>query len=189
MTMPASSSTLERCAFLALAASLSLIQLTIVGGETLFDIAAILWVIILIRDGRKPRVPAFFLPLIVLAVWTLLGTAFSPNILASLREDKQLFLYLIVPVTMGVAQGRRANTVTNAIIAVGAIGAFVGIVQGVVLGYDDLNHRPHGLLGHYMTYSGVLMLVISAAAAQLIYREREWIGRPSRCRRFSWRSS
>jgi O-antigen ligase len=174
MTMPASS-TLERCAFLALAASLSLIQLTIVGGETLFDIAAILWVIILIRDGRKPHVPAFFLPLVVLAVWTLIGTAFSPNILASLREDKQLFLYLIVPVTMGVAQGRRANTVTNAIIAVGAIGAFVGIVQGVVLGYDDLNHRPHGLLGHYMTYSGVLMLVISAAAAQLIYREREWI--------------
>jgi O-antigen ligase len=31
------------------------------------------------------------------------------------------------------------------------------------------------MIGHFMTYSGLLMLVASTAAAQLLYREREWL--------------
>ena len=63
-------------------------------------------------------------------------------------------------------------TALNVIIALGAAGALVGIVQYAALGFDDDNHRPRGTLSHYMTYSGVLMLVTCAAAASLIfYRE------------------
>jgi O-antigen ligase len=45
-----------------------------------------------------------------------------------------------------------------------------------VLQYDNLGQRPQGALTHYMTYSGVLMLVITAAAARLVFgsRDRIW---------------
>jgi putative inorganic carbon (HCO3(-)) transporter len=56
------------------------------------------------------------------------------------------------------------------IIAIGAAGALVGIVQFAMLGYNDLGHRPVGPLSHWMTYSGVLMLVTCAAVARIIFR-------------------
>ena len=38
-----------------------------------------------------------------------------------------------------------------------------------MLGYNDLAHRPVGPLSHWMTYSGVLMLVACAAVARLVF--------------------
>jgi len=170
-----SASLLERLAFVALAGCLGLIQLTIVGAEILLDIAGLLWLVIAIRDRRPPAVPAFFWPLVALAAWTLVSSAFSMDPLESFKRDRQLLLYLIVPIAMRLARGRRAMATADTIITLGAAGALVGIVQYAALGYDVLQHRPHGLLGHYMTYSGVLMLVLCVAAAQLVYRERGWI--------------
>ena len=57
----------------------------------------------------------------------------------------------------------------DVIIAAGAAGAIVGIVQWAMLGYDSLDNRPEGALSHYMTYSGVLMLVTCAAIARLVF--------------------
>jgi O-antigen ligase len=57
----------------------------------------------------------------------------------------------------------------DVILAVGAAGAIYGIVQFAIFGYDDLSQRPSGSLSHYMTYSGLLMLVTCAAAARLLF--------------------
>jgi len=179
MSAAPDNSTLERYGFYAVAASLALIQLKIAWGESLLGIGVILWLVLVFR-GRKPQpLPGFMIPLLVYAGLTLVSTAFSPQPLASLRDDKQLFLYLVVPVTMAFAAGRRATSVTNAIIAVGAVSAFLGIVQGILVGELNLDYllhnRPRGLVGHFMTYSGLLMLVACSAAAQLLYRQREWL--------------
>ncbi|MFI5177616.1 MAG: O-antigen ligase family protein [Vicinamibacterales bacterium] len=173
--MTSSAWPLERIAFVALAGCLGLIQLTIVGAEILLDIAGLLWLFLAIRDRRPPAVPPFFWPLVAVAAWTLVSSAFSMDPAASFWRDRQLLLYLVVPITMRLARGARAMTTVDVIIALGAAGALVGIVQYAALGFDDLHQRPHGLLGHYMTYSGVLMLVLCAAGAQLLYRERGWI--------------
>ncbi|HKW02029.1 MAG TPA: O-antigen ligase family protein [Vicinamibacterales bacterium] len=165
----------ERAAFLALAGCLGLIQNSIAGAEILLDVAGILWLIVVIGERRRLSVPAFFWPLVGLAAWTLVSSAFSMDPFESFKRDRQLLLYLIVPMTMTLARGPRATTTANVIIALGAAGAVVGIVQYAALGYDNLHQRPHGLLGHYMTYSGVLMLVICVAAALLMFRERDWV--------------
>jgi O-antigen ligase len=75
----------------------------------------------------------------------------------------------MVPMTLRLAEGDRAVTVLNVIIAAGAIGAVVGVVQGTMLGFDSLSNRPEGSLTHYMTYSGVIMLVLSATVARLLF--------------------
>ena len=168
-------SNVERAAFLALAGCLGLIQLSIAGAEILLDVAGILWLVVVITERRRLAVPTFFWPLVGLALWTLVSSAFSMDPFESFKRDRQLLLYLIVPMTMTLARGPRASTTANVIIALGAAGALVGIVQYAALGYDNLNQRPHGLLGHYMTYSGVLMLVICTATAQLLFRDRDWV--------------
>ena len=51
----------------------------------------------------------------------------------------------------------------------GAISAALGIIQYGLLNYNTLGQRPQGALGHYMTYSGLLLLVIGAAVARLLF--------------------
>jgi O-antigen ligase len=75
-----------------------------------------------------------------------------------------------------LARGDRASTVIDVIVSVGAVSAAIGIVQYGVLHYDNLGQRPQGALSHYMTYSGLLMLVICAALARLVFGsgDRTW---------------
>ena len=56
--------------------------------------------------------------------------------------------------------------------------AVFGIVQYGIFEFDSLGQRPLGSMGHYMTYSGLLMLVIGLAAARLLFGEtdRLWAG-------------
>jgi O-antigen ligase len=45
-----------------------------------------------------------------------------------------------------------------------------------MLHFDSLRVRPRGTMGHYMTYSGTLMLVVGVAAARIVFgmRDRIW---------------
>jgi len=54
--------------------------------------------------------------------------------------------------------------------------AALGIFEYGILHYDDLHRRVQGTLGHYMTYSGLLMLVIGVALARVLFGdgERTW---------------
>ena len=172
--MTTSTTSIERVAFVLLVIALALTQITIFGAETIGDVALILWIVVAAREGRTGW-PAFFVPLLALAAWTLVSCAFSSDPLESFKRSRQLLLFLTVPATYRLARGGRATQAANVIIAIGAFAALIGIVQFLILGYDDLNKRPHGWLGHYMTYSGVLMLVLCAAVARLVFRGREWI--------------
>ncbi len=140
----------------------------------LIALALVCWLRSWRARARWPKAPAFFVPLLALAAWTLVSSAFSADRGESFFRDRQLLYYLIVPLTLRVARGPRAMTALNVVIAVGAASALVGIVQYLAWGADE-NHRPHGVLGHYMTYSGVLMLVFAAAIGRLVYRGAEWI--------------
>jgi len=83
---------------------------------------------------------------------------------------------MLVPMVFDIARGRRAATIVDVLVSIGAASAAYGIVQYGVLHYDNLGKRPEGALSHYMTYSGILMLVVCAAAARLIFgsRDRLW---------------
>ncbi len=74
-----------------------------------------------------------------------------------------------------LARGTKAPFVVQVIITVGALSALYGIIQFGVLQFDNLGRRPQGALGHYMTYSGIVMLVTCAAAARILFtRDRLW---------------
>ena len=66
--------TLDRAAFVVLAACLGLVQFNLLAAETLFGVAALMWLAIAVRDGGRPVVPSFFYALAGYAAWTLKET-------------------------------------------------------------------------------------------------------------------
>jgi O-antigen ligase len=167
--------------FVLIAISLAAASWSIFGAQLAFEVAAILWLLELVRRRARFSAPPFFLPLIVYAGLTLVSAAFSPDPRASLIDSGQLYLFLIVPVAAYFARGSRATKVLDLIIALGSAAALYGILQYTVLGYDSLSAgpeshgRPVGSLSHWMTFSGVLMLVTCASISRLLYFTKEWV--------------
>src|SRR5262245_60382305 len=166
---------LSTLGFVLVAICLGVVQFSIALAQISFGLAGIVWLIVVLRERKPPEVPRFFVPLMVYAGLTLVSAAFSSDPRASFWDSRQLLLYLLVPVVASFTRGDRAMKVIHVIIALGAAGAIVGIVQFAMFGYDELSKRPVGALSHYMTYSGVLMLVTGAAVSRLLFHRGEWI--------------
>jgi O-antigen ligase len=151
-------------------------QLSIAVAQILLGALLVCWIVGLVRDKGRPTAPTFFTALLAYAGITLISTIFSVAPLESFIDDRQLLLFVIVPLVYDLARGQRATMATDVIITVGAAAAAYGIVQYGMLHFDSLGQRPRGTLGHYMTYSGTLMLVIGVAASRLVFgtRDRVW---------------
>ena len=150
-------------------------QISIAAADICLGFTLAFWALSLAIHHDRVQVPRMLIPLLVYAGLTLVSSAFAVDPRTSFIDDKQLVLLLIVPAVYQLARGSRARMILNVIITVGALSALVGIVQYGVLEYDNLGRRPEGLLTHYMTYSGLLVLVICAVWARLLFsRDRLW---------------
>jgi O-antigen ligase len=159
---------------MALIGFVSALQVSIAAANILLGLALVMWLARVV-SARHVEVPSFFYPLAAYATLTLVSAALSDDPNASFVDSKQLVLFLVVPMVYEFARGARAPFVVQAVITVGAVSALFGIFQFGVLQYDNLGRRPQGALGHYMTYSGVLMLVTTAAAARILFtKDRLW---------------
>jgi putative inorganic carbon (HCO3(-)) transporter len=154
----------------------ALLQLSIAASQILLTVAVFCWLAVLIVDRERLRAPGFFWPLVIYAALTLVSAAFSIDRRTSLIDCKQLVLFLIVPITYRFVTGTRTATMLTVALSVGAASAAFGIFQYGLLHYDYLGQRPRGLLGHYMTYSGLLMLVFGIGIARLLFgmKDRLW---------------
>jgi O-antigen ligase len=166
---------LSTAGFVLVALSLATTQWSIIAAQSTFGLAALLWLYGMVRGHYRLDAPAFFVPLAAYAGLTLVSAAFSDLPLASLIDSKQLVLFLMVPVVAHFARGQRATQVLDVVIALGSAAALYGILQSYLGERNSLDLRPIGPLGHWMTYSGVIMLVTCAALARLIFFTREWV--------------
>ena len=167
---------LERAACLALLAFAAALQVSIAAADILLTLATILWLGVIVRNRERIVVPPMFWPLAAYAAATLVSAIFSVDPHVSLVDSKQLVLLVIVPLVYRLLPGRRSLAAVDVIITIGAISATWGIIQYLILNYDHLGRRPQGALGHYMTYSGLLMLVACAAVARIMFarHHRMW---------------
>jgi len=167
---------LERLTTILLLAFVGAVQLSIAAAQILLGALLLCWITGMVRDKARPTAPTFFVALLAYAGITLISSIFSIAPLESFIDDRQLSLFLIVPAVYDLARGHRATTATDVIVTVGGAAAVYGIVQYGMLHFDSLGQRPRGTLGHYMTYSGTLMLVVGVAGARLVFgtRDRVW---------------
>ena len=155
------------------------LPLSIAVSQILLTVLVVLWLAAGAPCAVGPAAPAFVRPLAAYAAWTLLASVpFSLAPGASLVESREVLLFLVAPIVAALAHGERARTVVTVALASGLTAAAVGLAQYLFFGYDHLGQRPSGPLGHYMTYAGVLMLLIGAALARLLFdaRGRAWAG-------------
>ena len=167
---------LERAAWLSLLAFAATLQISIVPAQAFLALAAVLWIALVVRNHERIEVPPMFWPLAVYAAWTVVAALDAVDRNVSLADTKQLVLFAIIPIAYRLLPGKRSLTAVDVIITVGALEAVYGIVQYAILNYDHLGQRVQGSLTHYMTYSGVLMLVACTAAARIMFRrqDRAW---------------
>ncbi len=152
------------------------VQFSIAVAQLMLTFAALCWLAVLVLGRERVAVPRFFWPLLAYAGWTIVSSIFSANPRLSFADSKQLVLFLIVPVAYRFISAQRAPLLLTLVMSLGAASAAYGFFQWGLLNYHESGLRPQGTLGHYMTYSGMLMLVLGIALSKLLFArgERVW---------------
>ena len=166
---------LRRASTVGLVLVVIAIQFSIGVAHALYALTLIGWVALLIVERRRPAVPRFALPLGIYALLTLVSAVLSTDPTTSVIDSRQLVLFLLVPLTYDLITGEWADYAATAMMSAGAVSGLVGIGQYAILHYN-LDQRPHGTLGMYMTYSGLTMLIVCLAVAQVLFARngRTW---------------
>jgi hypothetical protein len=154
------------------------LQFSIAIAQVLLAVAVVCWIAVLVVRQERFEAPAFFWPLAAYAGMTIVSAAFSADPRSSLIDCKQLVLFSLVPLTCRFVTGSRRMTLMTVVLTSAAISAAFGVFQYAILHYDYLGMRPRGTLGHWMTFSGLLMLATAVAVARVLFGrgERTWAG-------------
>ncbi len=166
---------LEQAGLLSVFGVAAALQFSIAIAQSLLAVALVCWIALLLLRRERIDVPRFFWPLAAYGALTLVSAAFSPEPSISFLDTKQLVLFLIVPLAYRFMWGHRGVTMITVIVSAGAVSAAAGIFQYGILHYD-IHNRARGTLGHYMTFSGIVMLVLGVALARILFgkRDRLW---------------
>ena len=174
------SAVLRKASAVGLVLVLMAVQFSIGVAHALFALTLIGWIALLIVERRRPQAPRFAIPLGLYAVLTLVSAILSTDPTTSVIDSRQLFLFLLVPMTYDLITSEWADNAATAVLSAGAVSGLVGIGQYAILNYN-LDQRPHGTLGMYMTYSGLTMLIVCLAVAQVLFaRNGRTLGRTGR---------
>jgi O-antigen ligase len=164
---------LERAQLGLLAALAATIPVSIFASQLLLALSIVVLVTRLAtRRARLVRTP-LDTPLLALVVWTLLAASFAQDPVRSHENSKKLLLLALfyVGVEAFGHPAWRERALSSALLGGLALAALM-VAQHLFLGYDRLDRRPDGFLGHYMSASGVTMAVLLLATARLALRPR-----------------
>jgi hypothetical protein len=107
------------------------------------------------------------------AIWTFLSAAFAPSPIAAHESAKKLVLFLLL---YFAAEALRNDSSREAILDATLMGGIalssLAIFQYAFLGYDTMDTRPRSFLGHYMTASGVIAILVVIAAHRILAMNR-----------------
>ena len=161
---------LERTQLGLLAALAATIPVSIFAAE----LALVLGVLVLgwrlLRRETRFEATPLDAPLLAYGAWTLLSTSFAAEPAVALEDSKELVLFALFYLAVAaLTRGTAREGVLSALLMGGVALAALMVLQYHLLGYDTLDRRPSGFLGHYMSSSGVVMGVVIAAAARLAF--------------------
>ncbi len=137
---------------------LALVQISIAASQIVLAALVLFWLYLVSRDEVEPVSLPYDVPFALYAALTLASALFSFAPRESFPATKELLL-LVVPYLL-VSTVRKRETLESlvvVVVAVADVGALVGLWQYRFGDLSDINHRIHGFVGHYMTYSGLLM--------------------------------
>lgn len=148
--------------FYLLLCFLFLINFSIAGCYLIFSVLGIVFIAFCLKNKKFPECPGYFKYFLLYILFTLISTIFSLNPLVSIKDNKELVIFLLIPIFILIINSKKRLiysifTVLISSLISSFIGIFITLKQGISLGIS-LDHRLKGLTSHWMTYSGLLML-------------------------------
>jgi len=165
---------LERTQLGLLAALAATIPVSIFAAELALVLGALVLAARVLRRQARLEPTPLDAPLLAYGVWTLLSASFAVDPAVAHEDAKELLLFILFYLGVStLTRGAAREGVLSALFMGGIALAALVVLQYQALGYDSLNRRPSGFLGHYMSSSGVLMGVVVTAAARLAFGRLE----------------
>ncbi len=158
---------------LAIAFFLLFTMVSISLSQIFLFLAFIIWLVRLIRDKQMPRFPSFFWPLLAYSLLSLLSSFFSVNPEISLKDSRELLLFLVVPiVSCGFTDEKTLRRAQLAFLA----SAFLSILYSYFLFFfqSSPGERIAGFMGHYMTQAGLLLLFCTMALSLFLFSRNKF---------------
>lgn len=178
----------EEVVFWLTAASAASSLVSIVAMEILMGAAVLGWILLWVFKRPVPiRWPSYFVPLAAFMAMTLLSLAFSPDPATGRHQIEKFILYPMGLLAASfVTSKSRAENAYKLLLGVAVVSAATAIVQfgvaeaaflrtGDIADDPTLLNRITGPLGHWMTFSGVQLLVWCAAIPAIAIFSRKWI--------------
>ena len=167
-----STNTLADRAFYLLLVYLFLIPISIAGCYILLTLILLLFLLDLARHKKLPHLPFFYYFLLFFAFFTLMATVFSIDRAASLRDNKELLILLLIPIHIWLlTTWKRLWLSLLTIMASAVFSALAGIVTVLRRGIL-LSARLQGFTSHWMTYAGLLMFAFIFFFVLLLLRRK-----------------
>jgi len=152
--------------FFALYLLFSMVSISL--SQTFLSFALICWIIILIRKKQKFIFPSFFWPLIVYAILSLVSSILSINPEASLKDSKELLLFLIVPIVyVSFSDEKMLKKANLALLASAYLSCLYSLFYFFFKASPE--QRIAGFMGQVMTQGGLLLLFNCMALSMLLF--------------------
>jgi O-antigen ligase len=163
-------------AFALLLAFLFLIDVSIAACYILLTLILVLFILYLLRGGNFPKLPFFCYFFAAYIFFTLLSTVFSVDRSASLHDNKELLIFLLIPIYLWLLDSwKRVRlslwTVLGAAVFSALAGIFTVVRHGIARGVT-LSDRLKGFTSHWMTYAGLLMIPFIFFCVAVLLRRR-----------------
>lgn len=149
----------KQASFYLLTAFLFLINFSIFVCYLIFCYLILGLVFHILKNRKKPPLPPYFIYFMFFIFFTLISTLFSIDKMNSLRDNKDIFIFLLIPIFLVTINSLKKMVVSLTILLISAVlSSLVGIFDVIKSGIS-LDHRLKGFTSHWMTYSGLLMCV------------------------------
>lgn len=162
----------EKISFILTLVFLFSINFSIALCYMVFPVLIVSSLICFLKCKRKIIFPPYFKYLAIFSILTFVSTIFSVDRIASIKDNKEIFVYLLIPLFIltikRVSMFRMAiYTVFYSAVLSSLIGIAISAREGI-----SLSHRLKGFSSHWMTYSGLLMMVFVFFAVFNIYEKK-----------------
>ena len=136
-----------------------------------FGVVLLLWIVHCVKSGKlQLKIPPFFVWVVAFVLASATSIIFSSDAMISLPSLREHIRFLWILMIFTYLGRRQAEHILKALFMVMGISAMYGILQYFWLWEIDLLHRIQGFMGHWMTFSGQLMLCSVALGGYLLYR-------------------
>jgi len=153
--------------FIALYLLFSMVSISL--SQIFLSLSLIFWIIMLIREKQKFTFPSFFWPLLVYAALSLVSSFLSVNPEVSLKDSKELLLFLIIPIVYtGFAEEKVLKKANLALLASAYLSSLYYLFNFISRARWPFE-RTKGFIGEIMTQAGLLLLFSCMALSMLLF--------------------